>query len=159
MNENEVSIEDLVKIKAEATRNITFGAAGKTALELDALLALNNPQYDEIRTNVSRIRSERIFPNWIWPIVALFGLSLLVKYSMPHFWSGVGLCLALLGIYMRGVRIGFLEGYQDGFRDGNQSGVCKVFGVSPDSCNDISELATDMKIDEVMTRSFEKNSH
>jgi hypothetical protein len=149
--EHSITAEDAVRLKHSLGKSITWGSSNLNALEIEQLTRLERNDYAEVRKDYAKWNSSR-------KLYLLF--ALLVLLVVAYFTHGLVRTLSVIGaitcFYEIGRREGHAEGYIDGYDAGHEAGIHKMLGIKNEEIADMSEMATQMKVDEMVVNRMDE---
>lgn len=147
---------DLVRLKHQLGKSITWGKSNLNALQIEELTKLSREDYARIRKEYADWQRHMNVIN-TYVLVAIVLGCVLMYFFVPYGWMRVA--AALLGFscfYALCKREGHADGYIDGYDAGHEAGIHKALGVQPTEMKEMHTMATDMKIDEMVVERMDE---
>jgi hypothetical protein len=155
--EHAITAEDAVRLKHSLGKSITWGKSDLNALEVERLTKLDKNDYVRIRRDYEEWQPMTQKPYFLLGVLVVC----LIGYFLTQY-SWVRIIAVVIGITSFPAvsrRAGHSEGYIDGYEAGNEAGIHKILGIKNEEIADMAEMATKMKIDEmVVTRMDERTA-
>jgi hypothetical protein len=137
---------------------ITWGSSDLNALQLEQLKKFTRDDYVRIRKEYAEWQKNlTVVPSYVY---AALGLGALVAWNVSHTgWVRiVAVVVGITAFYALCRREGHAEGYVEGYEAGHEDGINKAFGIKPEERKELHEFATQMKLDQIHVRAFEKKN-
>ena len=151
-----VSPSDLVRLKHQLGKNITWGKSSLNALQIEELTKMSREDYARIRKEYADWQKHLNIINTY--VLAAFTLGCVFAYIfVPYGW--VRVAAVILGVscfYTLCKREGHAEGYIDGYDAGHEAGIYKMLGIQPEEMGEMHKMATDMQIDEMVVKRMDE---
>ena len=148
-----ISPSDLIRLKHQLGKSITWGKSDLNALEIEKLTELTREDY-------ARIRKE--YREWHSNVINTYVLVVIVPacvgvFFLPYGWlkiAAVSIGITCFAAISR--REGHAEGYIDGYDAGHEAGICKILGIKNKEISEMAETATQMKIDDMVVERMDE---
>jgi hypothetical protein len=155
-NSDKMSIKDAIRLKHELHQDIRY--SGYNAKEIQEMENLTKDQYADLKRQLSEIeKSWWFFPDYVW-----FTGIVVAGFCIWYFPLRIVhlACLIVIGYCIANLayRAGVSYGYERGYEGGHEEGVHKALGISDDDAHEISEIATEMEIDENIIKKMDERN-
>jgi len=150
-----MSVADAIRLKHALGRSITWGNSKLNAMEVAHLTRLSSGEYEAVRKEYAKWHATA----WSnYTLIAVAVVCIVVGYSAgPHVWLRVAaIAIGIFCFYTLARRDGHAEGYIEGYDAGYEAGIYKALGIEPPEVAEMSEMHTEMQIDDVMVKALEK---
>ena len=90
-------------------------------------------------------------------VLAVIVLACVGVFFLPYGWlkiAAIGVGITCFAAISR--REGHAEGYIDGYDAGHEAGICKILGIKNEEISKMTEMATQMKIDDMVVERMDE---
>ena len=90
-------------------------------------------------------------------VLAEIVLACVGVFFLPYGWlkiAAIGIGITCFAAISR--REGHAEGYIDGYDAGHEAGICKILGIKNEEISKMTEMATQMKIDDMVVERMDE---
>jgi hypothetical protein len=150
-----ISIPEAIRLKHELGKSITWGNSNLNALEVEQLSRLDANDYAQIRKEYADWQKHLNVFN-IYAALALLLGSLVALYLVTGWLRIVFEVIAALSGYVIIKREGHADGYVSGYEVGFEAGIHKTLGIKNEEIPDMTKMATDMEIDEMLVKKMDE---
>jgi hypothetical protein len=151
-----ISPSDLIRLKHQVGKSITWGKSDLNALEIEKLTKLTREDYARVRKEY-RAWQNNVINTYVLVVIVL---ACVVVFFLPYVWLkwlkivAVGIGIACFAAINK--REGHAEGYIEGYDAGHEAGIHKILGIENEEISEMAEMATQMKIDDMVVERMDE---
>ena len=151
-----VSLSDLIRIKHQLGKSITWGKSDLNALEVEKLTELTREDYARIRKEYwDSKKPVNVFHTYVLVVIVLACVG---AYSfVPYVWlkiAAIGIGITCFTAIAK--REGHAEGYIDGYDAGHEAGIYKMLGIKDEQTPEMADMAIKMKMDDMLVERMDE---